>query len=187
MRHMEKVKHVAGIRALAEDFRQRRQHEPWWDDGWEAGGCLYWALFTARHLRSVGIPAQIQAGTCYWPRLRPDQDDGHPDTCTQFGYQFEPGRYSAPVLIMEAGKLPEMHVWAAVAPATIIDVTTRYWPEQCQRLTGMDWPGDVPPDFLWLDDCRKTPPPPGVVYEPHMLAIEMAHAFIGALRGEGRL
>lgn len=48
------------------------------------------------------------------------------------------------------GLLPEMHVWAAI-PFTkeIVDMSTKFWPEQAQRLGGFDWPGTVPPDFFW--------------------------------------
>ncbi len=132
--------------------------------------CLQWAVHTVDVLKEYGIQSQIQAGSAYWPRLRPEQDDGLPSTMTHFGYKFgsdEPW--------LRVG-LPEIHCWVGILPNIIVDVTTSYWPELA-ALRGIDWPGDLPPHFFWgtADEC-----PEGVVYQASFDAIKLAYSILKA-------
>lgn len=145
-------------------------------DEWIGSQCLWWATFTVNTLNGAGIPAQIQAGSAYWPRLRPDQDDGVSNT--HFGYEYTPGPKNLHKIV--AGHLPEIHCWAAIVKENvIIDVTTQYWPDNAKRLCGYDWPGVLPPSFVW---CRADQLPDGVRYRPNLEAIKNArHAFCLAM------
>ncbi len=149
--------------------------------------CVWWAFETVRVLHTLDIPAQIQAGTAYWPRLRQDQDDGLASTMTQFGYLFDPGVQNvATVAVLH--RLPEMHAWVGIPaaegfPSTLIDLTVRWWPDRCLETTGMDWPGGPPPPFLWADRLPK-----GVSYIPHLEAIRLCYQILyltGWISGSG--
>jgi hypothetical protein len=134
-----------------------------------AQACLYWACYTVEVLMALGIRAIIQAGSASWPRLRPDQDDGV--SPTHHSYVWEPDS-AATRFRLAAGDLPEMHVWAAVPErGEIIDMTTRYWPDQCLSIQELDWPGDKPPTYFWgtADEV-----PDGVIYAADMKAIALA-------------
>jgi hypothetical protein len=139
--------------------------------------CLWWAYHLTCVLRGMDIPAQIQAGTAYWPRLRQDQDDGLPTTLPHFGYQYTPSTGDL-VRIAVFHRLPEMHVWVGIPgadgfPPTIIDPTTQWWPDLCRLRIGKDWPGDKPPLYFWGSKA-----PPGVVYEPHREAIRLCYIIL---------
>jgi len=143
-----------------------------------AQACLYWAHYTVEVLMALGIRAIIQAGSASWPRLRPDQDDGV--SPTHHSYVWEPDS-AATKFRLAAGDLPEMHVWAAIPErGEIIDMTTRYWPDQCLLIQGFDWPGDKPPTFFWgtADEV-----PDGVIYAADMKAIALA---LHLLKGDPR-
>lgn len=134
--------------------------------------CLVWALATVGILRAYGVAdAHFQAGTAYWPRLRPEQDDGLETTMIQFGYEFAPDKFTGNSL------LPEMHCWAAIGRDTIVDVTTGFQQENALRLGGFDWPGDPLPPYLWanLSDI-----PAGWVYRPRRDAVELAMGIVKA-------
>lgn len=125
-----------------------------------SGSCLYWALAAILAARLNGVSLIPQAGTCYWPRVTPETDDGiEPD---RFGYEwrgdpktadraadFDPG-----VTIV----LPEMHIWAA-DPKTgeVVDLAARLFPAQCKRITGLDWKAPHPPEWFW-GKGEDTPP-----------------------------
>lgn len=160
--------------------KARRRMEAWYaskkgEEGWIGGHCLWWAYFTCQVLVEHGVPAILQAGTAYWPRLTPEQDDGTSDA-TQFGYQYTPGPFN--YVELARGKLPEMHVWAGVvASQTIIDLTAGYFPDQAKLLGGYDWPGVRPPNYYW-GPAKDLPR--GCVYEPHLEALKIACALIRA-------
>jgi hypothetical protein len=107
--------------------------------------CLGWAAVLARMLRRAGRRAALVAGSCGWPRLRPDQDDGRPETSTHFSHMFVVDE-ALPLVVR--GLAPEWHCWVAMAgrgdAVELIDGTTGAWPEKCRRLSGTDWPGDRP-------------------------------------------
>ena len=139
-------------------------------DGSRAGqACLYWAHYTVEVLTALGIRAIIQAGSASWPRVRPDQDDGV--SPTHHSYVWEPDSAVTKARIA-TGDMPEMHVWAAIpALRQIIDMTTRYWPEQCLLIQGRNWPGNEPPTYFW-GTARELPD--GVIYAPDLQAIALA-------------
>jgi hypothetical protein len=113
-----------------------------------SGSCFYHSHFTAEVLHEQGRAVTIQAGSCNWPRLSPEQDDGAPTTMTHFSYEWSPSD-AASVEAMLKGALPEMHVWCALTDSSeIIDVTTNEL-VAAAALRGFDWPGPKPPDYLW--------------------------------------
>lgn len=124
-----------------------------------------------------GIPALLQAGSMSWPRIRPEEDDGVINT--HFSYVFE-AISPATVLAIMNNRMPEMHAWVAVPPCTIIDTTTRFLKQQCEKLTDMKWTADEPPDYLW---CDTDDPefPSGVMYRPDVVAIELANVMLDNL------
>jgi hypothetical protein len=117
-----------------------------------SAACFYFAVFAIENLREKGVRAILQAGTAGWPRIRPEQDDG---VCpTHFSYVWSPLDPASRIALMQ-GLMPEVHVWAAI-PETgeIVDFTSGKFPEQARKLVGFDWPGDLPPKYLW---ARKLP------------------------------
>jgi hypothetical protein len=138
--------------------------------------CLWWAYFTCQVLNEQGFRAVLQAGTCYWPRLLAEQDDGLESTHTQFGYLYTPGLCNYGIIA--DGRLPEMHVWAGLPDInTIVDLTTGYFPEQAKILAEIDWPGAQPPSYFW---GRIAEMPDGCVYAPVHEAIKVAWAVINS-------
>jgi hypothetical protein len=134
-----------------------------------SGACLVWSFATLAVLTSKNIRAVLQAGTCMWPRIRPEQDDGICDT--HFGYQWSPATKESLIAVAN-GKMPEIHIWVAIPKTqTIIDFSTREFPNQCKELIGQDWPGDRPPKYLW---CTVDELPERVLYKPNMDAIQYA-------------
>lgn len=121
--------------------------------------CLYWSYQLVLRLAKEGVRGLIQAGDAMWPRVRPEQDDGV--SPTHFSYVWD--KHEAMDKILR-GIFPEIHVWVGIPESqTIIDLTTKYWPERCQQLIGCDWPGDKPPDYLWVHGDEL---PNGVIYNP---------------------
>ena len=137
-------------------------------------GCLYWADTVVNQLAARGISAIIQAGSLMWPRIRPEQDDGV--SPTHFSYVWDA---HSPLTMSRVRQrlLPEMHVWAAIPMANeIIDLTTKFLPHQCKQIIGYDWPGDLPPDYLWATVAEL---PAGVIYDPSIEAIAVALLLLG--------
>ena len=140
-----------------------------YDGGRPGQACLYWAHYTVEVLKALGVLAVFQAGSASWPRLRPDQDDGV--SPTHHSYVWEPDSVVTKARIV-AGAMPELHVWAAIPEhGEIIDMTTRYWAEQCRLIQKLDWPGDKPPTYFWGTADEM---PAGVMYAPDMTAIALA-------------
>lgn len=158
---------------MVEDIRQMMSANFVGDD--IGAACLYWAKATLIRLREAGHAAQIQAGTAAWKRVPDHLDDGVVDT--HFGYQWTAHSPENEAALL-AGRLPEMHVWAAIPERNqIIDMTTGFQVEQCSKMLGMDWPADHPPDWLWID-CDKIQGT-GFVYEPCMEAIKLSWELLG--------
>lgn len=108
--------------------------------------CLYWAVGGLLELRSRGIRSVIQGGSCSWPRIKLEEDDGV--SPTHMSYVWSPGPTS--ILSQMLGHLPEMHVWLGIVETQeIIDFTTAYWPEACLKMTGSPWTGHAPPKYFW--------------------------------------
>lgn len=123
--------------------------------------CLYWGVFTVACLREQGEPAILQAGSCTWPRIRPQDDDGV--VSTHFGYVWENPTPKEIRKKIEAGTLPEMHVWAGIMAKEpedqqIVDLTAGFFPKQAKEIGGFDWRAAPPPKYLWstLAEMRKT-------------------------------
>lgn len=135
----------------------------------EKSGCLFLSLCVILVAQKYGLRLVPQAGSASWERVTPEQDDG---ICnTHFSYVWEPHSPNTQMALL-MGLLPEMHVWAADPVAQeIIDLTTGDIPEQCEKLTGMDWPGNRPPDYIWH---RGGDFPDGCFYEVDRVATEIA-------------
>lgn len=133
--------------------------------------CLFWAFFAVEALRGAGLPAQLQAGTAYWPIQDPETDDGV--SPNRYGCEFE---WSAGRKRAVQGMLPEMHCWAGVAGEDphIVDLTPRFFKSRAIAL-GMTFTAPDPPDYLWSTGLDL---PPGVVYLADRKAIEVAYAFL---------
>lgn len=144
-----------------------------------SGACFYFAAFTVEEIRKTGTRAVLQAGSAGWPRIRPDQDDG---VCpTHFSYMWTPNEAPS-IRAMMQGLLPEVHVWAAI-PDTgeIVDLTSGKFPEQARKLIGYDWPGDLPPKFLWSKKLPK-----GAFYTPEMGAMKLVLGYAARAFGPAR-
>jgi hypothetical protein len=171
---MHKRKRDALVKTIRKEMEQWYAQQPKEDLGPIGGYCLWWAYHTVEVLKRAGLKAQIQAGTAYWPIVTAAQDDGI--SPNQFGYKFEYNVGAALKII--GGVLPEMHVWAAIAEdggGTIIDVTTKYWPERCLRMIGQVWRASKPPDYLWVTAKSM---PPLVTYHADMDAIKLAYQIL---------
>lgn len=130
--------------------------------------CLWWAYFTCQVLNEKGIRAQLQVGSCFWPR------EWDAEGCMRFGYQYEPGPHNFQ-RITDDGTLPEIHCWVAIAETeTIIDATTGYWPVVALAM-GHDWPGEKPPQFFWSQEEGL---PKGVTYVADREAISIAYSLL---------
>jgi hypothetical protein len=166
-------KRDALVRTIRKEMEQWHTSQPEKDKASIGAYCLWWAYHTVKVLKRAGIDAQLQAGTAYWSIVTPAQDDGV--SPNQFGYKFESN--STTMLRLVQGVLPEMHVWAAVAKdSTIIDVTTKYWPERCKLLIGQEWLAPKPPDYLWAKGAL----PDGAIYQPDVQAIQLAYQILAS-------
>lgn len=139
------------------------------------GACLYYAWAVCQAAREQGRRFLVQAGTAYWPRLTPAQDELRTMGEPAFGYEWEPEKAEG---YLARQLMPEMHCWAAdPAEGMLIDLTTGDWPRQCLELLGTDWPGIRPPDHIW---CSPSALPEGVVYaasrDAGLVALRMLEA-----------
>lgn len=133
--------------------------------------CLIWAFETMVKLRQNGVDALIQAGTAMWPFKNKDQDDGISNT--HFSYQFEDTAFNR--RMMTRSQLPEMHVWVGIpASKEIVDLTTKFWPQQAKELEDIEWQGNKPPEYFWSNEF-----PPEVLYQPSKVATLFAINMLG--------
>lgn len=141
-------------------------------------GCIYWAGYLVKALwQADDVRAFMQAGTCTWPlRLgRADYRDS-----PSYGMTWDPQAADLPARLGR-GELPEMHAWVLLPDTMeIVDLSTRYWPGLCKEGTGMDWPGDLPPDYLWTPYNAL---PKGVRYVADRAATELGMKCFLAGRG----
>lgn len=165
------------VKAIRKEMQCWYDRQPILDKGPIGGYCLWWAHHTCKVLCRAGLRAQIQAGTAYWPIITEAQDDGV--SPNQFGYCFE-WNLQASLKILN-GLLPEMHVWVAIGADTIVDVTTKYWPERCLQMIGKQWQCHKPPDYLWVTAESM---PERVTYHPNMRAIELAYQILDLTAGK---
>ena len=149
----------------AEVVKRVAAHAP--PDAARTALCFYYAAFGVEALREAGLRAVIQAGSASWPIIDLDKDDGV--QMTHFSYQWSPNEIQSRLAIA-GGAMPEMHVWVALPDSgELVDFTTGFWPEQAKLLTGLDWPGPKPPNYLW---DKKLPR--GVQYTPIRDAVTFA-------------
>jgi hypothetical protein len=117
------------------------------------GTCVWAAAAVIEAAKERGVRLVLQAGSAFWPRVSPEQDDGV--SSTHFGYQWERGSRETMQILGRIQKgdlsiLPEMHVWAAdPKEMEIVDPTSGQFPAQARRLQGLDWKGPVPPEQFW--------------------------------------
>jgi len=145
------------------------------------GACLYLTWATVRALAEEGIGSVMLAGSATWPRLRPDQDDGV--SMTHFGYVWDLNSDDTRLTLAVGEAFPELHVWAGI-PETgeYVDLTAGSFPAQCLALIGMDWPGDLPPEYLW---ARPDQFPEGVMYAPTRDGGDVALGYLRRALGHG--
>lgn len=140
----------------------------------QEGACLYWSYIVCSCLRLAGLRAILQAGSFHWPVLPMTE----PERPTHFGYEFD---LSQPFSLeaVAAGKLAEVHVWAALPDAPdgpeIVDFSTRSLRFLAETRHGLAWETPEPPRFLW---CKGADLPEGVIYAPSLAAIQYVFGFI---------
>lgn len=165
------VKTVKEARALREHL---------WPEVRVSHGCLYEAcclqlLLARRH----GVRTMLQAGSCSWPMILPEEDDGV--RATHFSYQWEP-LSGATITHLMSGTLPELHVWLASRELgdILIDPTTGSWPDRAAA-GGHNWSAPAPPACLWGngDQIRKLSEDAGYVigYEASLDACQIADTY----------
>jgi len=141
-----------------------------------ARACLYWAQATTEVITvKTGQRCIIQAGTLNWPIVTVEQDDGV--SPTHLSFEWNPD-HIASKFARDCGKMPEMHVWAAI-PDTgeIIDMTTRFLP-QIANTFKLVWRGPQPPEYFW--GTSEELPDDRIRYAANMPAIRLALAMIEA-------
>lgn len=110
--------------------------------------CLFWAYETYKILKICGLNALIQAGSASWPMVSKELDDGI--SSTHFSYKFEDTPFN--LKRMAHGHLPEMHVWVGIVETKeIVDLTTKFWPQQAKEIGNHEWKNKLPPDYFWSD------------------------------------
>lgn len=153
--------------------------------------CLTYAQACLEAFLRLRIPAVIQAGSASYQRVSDERMEDESEQHTHFSYVWENqmdnvqlAMYAEYLLAQTRGgrdsfQLPEIHVWIAI-PMTheIIDVTTRYVPENCEKLTGLPFDGPPVPDFFWW--CPDDGPlPTNMVYQPDAQACMFAMRLLG--------
>jgi len=140
--------------------------------------CLFLAVCLQGVIaRRAGVRTMLQAGTAQWPFRRPQDDDGV--SATHYSYHWQGLRDPLTHAMVEAGRLPELHVWLAHRdPDTIIDPTSGTWPERAAE-GGREWLTPRPPDFLWhtveeMGDLAESDFDLGITYAPDPAACEIA-------------
>jgi hypothetical protein len=137
------------------------------DDVDEHGSCLHQSLCLQFVAAKAGRRLLMQAGSCFWPRLDDESDDGVSPNV--FGYQFD---VEAARPLIAVGMLPEMHVWLVDPLAEeLIDMTAGEFPVQCRRMLGFGWQTKAPPEVLW---CQFSELPERVQYHAERHACEVA-------------
>jgi hypothetical protein len=159
----------------------RRKFMDWWNSqpekAPESHYCFWWAVFTVSVLQEYGHQAQLQAGSAFYKRIRPEEDDG--EITSDWGYLFEWNEKARSAIIQ--GGMPEMHVWAAIThenkDGEIVDLTSKFFKERCEQ-DGYRWTNVDPPDYLWASTHNW--PHNLAYYQPDMQAIALAYGMLQA-------
>lgn len=144
------------------------------------GACLIYAEHTQDVVQDItGLRTIIQAGSASWPRIKPEEDDGVSPTHFSYVWTDPPTTAAMRDIIfcaVTSGHLPEMHCWAAI-PETgeIIDFTTKFQKEQCEKRAHLSWTAPEPPEYIW---SHMHSLPDGVLYQPTFTACKFAHHMI---------
>lgn len=138
----------------------KERFERWYGDvDFQGGGsCLYWAQCAMGSLLSFGYNPLLQAGSCFWPLIRPEEDDGVRPT--HFAFQWDP-THPLSVEAIEHDRMPEMHVWVMPdfrTPEIVLDFSTYMIKPIAVGKMGLKWTAPDPPEYLWGS------PPAGVRY-----------------------
>lgn len=122
------------------------------------------------------MPAQLQAGSAYWPITTPKKDDGV--SANRVGYEFSWDGNAARKLMN--GELPEMHAWVAIAdpPREIIDITAPFFKLRAIEF-GYKYEAPEPPEFFWIGEDE--PLPWGVQYTPNETATKLAYDLLDSI------
>lgn len=136
--------------------------------------CFFWAVLTHAKLKEHGFKALISAGSMMWPMAQSDYDDTH------FSYVWSPDEPQSKAALASGG-MPEMHCWVQLPfEQEIVDLTTCYLKKQCETVYGKPWRAADPPDYVW---CKLADLPPGVIYEPHIDAVNLVAKMVNNLWG----
>ena len=114
----------------------------------DRASCVYQAACVIYAAYHHGVDLMVQAGGAAWPRIPVEEDDGTVDS--HFGYEWQGLSSASSRAAIDAGHLPEIHVWAAeVRTMSLVDTSTRYVQEQCNETTDLEWRMPKPPDYIW--------------------------------------
>lgn len=145
------------------------------------GACLFLAVgFMQAFYEWTGVVTLLQAGSASFKMIPDNQDDGV--SPNYFSYQFS---LAAALPYVARGKLPEMHCWVGIKETReLVDVSTEFLPDQCKKLSGMDWRTPPPPPFVW-DTTAALERQRDLIYEPDVEAIKIALLFADHIK-DGR-
>lgn len=145
------------------------------------GACLFLAVgFMQAFYEWTGVVTLLQAGSASFKMIPDNQDDGV--SPNYFSYQFS---LAAALPYVARGELPEMHCWVGIKETReLVDVSTEFLPDQCKKLSGMDWRTPPPPPFVW-DTTAALERQRDLIYEPDVEAIKIALLFADHIK-DGR-
>lgn len=128
------------------------------------GACFLYAGYGFKVLEQLGYEPLIQAGSCSWPIIPKEEDDGACDTHFSFIFKEEEA-----IQHITRGRIPEIHVFLYLQKTEeLVDFSTHDLPRVCNNIIGKKWsPKCLPPPFLWCHICDM---PPGVNYEANLNA-----------------
>jgi len=172
------VKEVQNKDLIYQQVKSRVENDEKRPQNHMSASCFFFAIHGLQVLKQRGFRALLQAGTCSWPRIRKDQDDGK--VMTHFSYTWSPEDARSRAAD-QLGIMKEVHIWVALPDEMmIVDFTAGLFPEQAMKLCGMDWPGDLPPKYFWGTSEKL---PTGVVYQPSMEAIQYVFKLVAQVYG----
>lgn len=134
------------------------------------GACLFLAIgFMQAYREWTGVVTLLQAGSASFKMVPDNQDDGV--SPNYFSYQFS---LAAALPYVARGELPEIHCWVGIKETReLVDVSTEFLPDQCKKLSGMDWRTPPPPPFVW-DTTAALERQRDLIYTPDVDAIRIA-------------
>lgn len=151
-------------------------------DGRLDGACLFLAMgFMQAYYEWTGVVTYLQAGSANFKCVPDHLDDGK--SPNYFSYQFS---LAAALPYVARGELPEMHCWVGIKETReIVDVSTEFLPDQCKRLSGMDWRMPPPPPFVW-DHTSNLERQRDLIYIPDVEAIKIALVYARHITRSGK-